>query len=170
MASQPTVRDIMVDVFEYPHIPYWFTLRQAAGIIRNTLLAGEKHVHPLVVLVFDEKYNLVGTANLREILKGLEAHWSAATSAGDKSAAESAGDRSAAKNAGDRPAAEAPIATVMRATAAFVEPGAGIADAARLIVEQGLELVPVLEDNKKLIGVVRWQEVFQECSRAAIGG
>ena len=26
------------------------------------------------------------------------------------------------------------------------------------------------EDRKKLIGVVRWQEVFQECSRATLGG
>ena len=58
----------------------------------------------------------------------------------------------------------------MRSAELFVEPGASVADAARLIVEHGLELVPVLEDRKKLIGVVRWQEVFQECSRAALGG
>jgi CBS domain-containing protein len=156
MTAQTTVREIMVDVFEYPHIPYWFTLRQAAGIIRNTLLGGEKHVHPLVVLVFDEKYNLVGMANLREIMKGLEPLWSAAPA--------SPGD-----TAGGKPASEAPVATVMRSTEFFVEPGASVADAARIIVEHGLELVPVLEDRKKLIGVVRWQEVFQECSRAAFG-
>ena len=158
MTAQTTVREIMVDVFEYPHIPYWFTLRQAAGIIRNTLLGGEKHVHPLVVLVFDEKYNLVGMANLREILKGLEPLWSGANAAETGAAA------------GGKPASETPIATVMRSTEAFVEPGASVADAARIIVEHGLELVPVLEDRKKLIGVVRWQEVFQECSRAAFGG
>jgi CBS domain-containing protein len=155
MAAPVTVREIMVDVFEYPHIPYWFTLRQAAGIVRNTLLGSGKHVHPLVVLVFDEKYNLVGMANLREILKGLAPLWS--------------GTGGAAPGGG-KPATEAPVASVMRPTKAFVEPGAGIADVARLIVEQDLELVPVLEDNKKLIGVVRWQEVFQECSRAALGG
>jgi predicted transcriptional regulator len=154
MTAQTTVREIMVDVFEYPHIPYWFTLRQAAGIIRNTLLGGEKHVHPLVVLVFDEKYNLVGMANLREIMKGLEPLWSGAGAAAP----------------GGKPASEAPVATVMRSSELFVEPGASVADAARLIVEHGLELVPVLEDRKKLIGVVRWQEVFQECSRAALGG
>jgi len=158
MAAQVTVREIMVDVFEYPHIPYWFTLRQAAGIVRNTLLGGGKQVHPLIVLVFDEKYNLVGMANLREIMKGLEPLWSGR----DGAPAEAVG--------GGKPAGEAPIATVMRSTEAFVEPGASVADAARLIVEQGLELVPVLEDRKKLIGVVRWQEVFQECSRAALGG
>ena len=156
MTAQTTVREIMVDVFEYPHIPYWFTLRQAAGIIRNTLLGGEKHVHPLVVLAFDEKYNLVGMANLRDIMKGLEPLWSPAAAA--------------AGQTGGKPAAEAPVATVMRSMELFVEPDASVADAARLIVEHGLELVPVLEDRKKLIGVVRWQEVFQECSRAAIGG
>jgi CBS domain-containing protein len=158
MATPMTVREIMVDVFEYPHIPYWFTLRQAAGIVRNTLLGGEKHVQPLVVLVFDEKYNLVGMANLREIMKGLEPLW----------AADNADTPAPA--AGGKPASEAPIATIMRSAEAFVEPGASVADAARLIVEHGLELVPVLEDRKKLIGVVRWQEVFQECSRAALGG
>ncbi len=153
MTAQTTVREIMVDVFEYPHIPYWFTLRQAAGIIRNTLLGGEKHVYPLVVLVFDEKYNLVGMANLREIMKGLEPLWTAAGAA-----------------PGGKPASEAPVATVMRPAQAFVEPGASLADAARIIVEHGLDLVPVLENRKKLIGVVRWQEVFQECSRVALGG
>jgi CBS domain-containing protein len=158
MAVQTTVREIMVDVFEFPHIPYWFTLRQAVGIVRNTLLGGEKHVHPLVVLVFDERYNLVGMANLREIMKGLETLW-----AGDATAP-------AAAPAGAKPAAEAPVATVMRSAEAFLEPGASVADAARIIIEQGLELVPVLEDRKKLIGVVRWQEVFRECSRAALGG
>ena len=159
MAAQPTVRDIMVDVFEYPHIPYWFTLRQAAGIVRNTLLGGEKHVQPLVVLVFDEKYNLVGMANLREIMRGLEPLWSGAGGAPAPGAA-----------AGGKPASETPVATVMHSTELFVEPGASVADAARLIVEHGLDLVPVLEDRKKLIGVVRWQEVFQECSRVALGG
>ena len=159
MTAPATVREIMVDVFEYPHIPYWFTLRQAAGIIRNTLLGSEKHAHPLIVLVFDEKYNLVGMANLREIMKGLEPHWSGAAATAVPGAA-----------AGGKPASEAPIATVMHATGAFVEPGASVADAARIIVETGLELVPVLEGNKKLIGVVRWQEVFQECSRTALGG
>jgi CBS domain-containing protein len=158
MAAQTTVREIMVDVFEYPHIPYWFTLRQAAGIVRNTLLGGEKNVHPLVVLVFDEKYNLVGMANLRDIMKGLEPHWSGA--------AATAG----AAGGGGKPASEAQVATVMRPAEAFVDPEAAVADAARLIVELGLELVPVLEDSKKLIGVVRWQEVFQECSRATLGG
>jgi len=159
MTAQTTVREIMVDVFEYPHIPYWFTLRQAAGIISNTLLGGEKHVQPLVVLVFDEKYNLVGMANLREIMKGLEPLWSGTAPAPAPGTA-----------AGGKPASEAPVATVMRSAELFVAPGASVADAARLIVEHGLELVPVLEDRKKLIGVVRWQEVFQECSRAALGG
>ena len=156
MTAPVTVREIMVDVFEYPHIPYWFTLRQAAGIVRNTLLQGEKHVQPLVVLVFDEKYNLVGMASLREIMKGLEPLWSATAAP--------------AAAAGAKPASEAPVATVMRPAGAFVEPVAGVAEAARLIVEQGLELLPVLEDGRKLVGVLRWQEVFQECVRATLEG
>ena len=58
----------------------------------------------------------------------------------------------------------------MRPAAAFVEPEAGIAEAARLIVEHGLELLPVLEDGRKLVGVLRWQEVFRECVRTTLEG
>ena len=158
MATPVTVREIMVDVFEFPHIPYWFTLRQAAGIVRNTLLQGERPVHPPVVLVFDEKYNLVGMANLRDLLQGLEPLWSDAGAAAP-----------GAPPAG-KPASEAQIATVMRPAGAFVEPGAGIPEAARIIVEHGLELLPVLEDGRKLVGVLRWQEVFQECVRTTLEG
>jgi CBS domain-containing protein len=131
-------------------------VRERASEANRTTMT---EIHPLVVLVFDEKYNLVGMANLREIMRGLEPLWSG-----------TGGDPAPGAAAGGKPASETPVATVMRSSELFVEPGASVADAARLIVEHGLELVPVLEDRKKLIGVVRWQEVFQECSRAAFGG
>ena len=63
---------IMVDVFEFPHIPYWFSIRQAIGIIKKSVLESAKCVRPIVILVFDEKYNLVGTLTHINILKGIE--------------------------------------------------------------------------------------------------
>src|SRR5512139_1617627 len=66
-----SVKELMIDVFEYPHIPYWFTIRQVIGVIRKSLIETEKCVHPKVVLVFDEEYNLIGLVTLKEILQGL---------------------------------------------------------------------------------------------------
>ena len=72
MSSIKTVKEIMVDVFEFPHIPYWFSIRQAIGIIKKSVLESAKCVRPIVLLVFDEKYNLVGTLTHINILKGIE--------------------------------------------------------------------------------------------------
>jgi len=60
MADRSTARELMIDVFEYPHLPYWFTIKQAVGVIRKSLIKTEKCVHPKVIFVFDEKYNLIG--------------------------------------------------------------------------------------------------------------
>src|SRR4030065_2402077 len=72
MAKRKVVKDLMIDVFEYPHVPYWFTVKQAIMVIKKSLIGTEKCIHPLAVLVFDEKYNILGTLTLKDILKGLE--------------------------------------------------------------------------------------------------
>src|SRR3972149_9513557 len=72
MSKGKLVKDVMVDVFDFPHIPYWFSIRQAIGIIKKSLLSSEKVHYPRAVLVFDEKYNLLGTVSLKDILRGLE--------------------------------------------------------------------------------------------------
>jgi len=33
--QEKQVREIMIDVFEFPHVPYWFTLRQVSGSSRS---------------------------------------------------------------------------------------------------------------------------------------
>ena len=65
--------DIMIPLDKYPHIPYWFTLRQATVELENSEveIGGRKSL-PRVILIFDEKYNLMGMARRRDILRGLE--------------------------------------------------------------------------------------------------
>ncbi|MDO9287669.1 MAG: hypothetical protein Q7T83_02630, partial [Thermodesulfovibrionales bacterium] len=72
MSKGKVAKDVMIDVFEFPHIPYWFSIPQAIGRVKQSLLSSEKCHHPLAVLVFDEKYNLLGTLSLKDILRGLE--------------------------------------------------------------------------------------------------
>ena len=65
--------DIMIPLEKYPHIPYWFTLRQVVAEMEHSELTidGRKSL-PRVVLVFDEQYRLMGLVRRRDILRGLE--------------------------------------------------------------------------------------------------
>ncbi|MCK4775565.1 MAG: hypothetical protein KAT30_12290, partial [Candidatus Krumholzibacteria bacterium] len=65
--------DFMIPLDIYPHIPYWFTLRQTIAELESAELEmmGKKSL-PRWVLVFDEKYQLMGSARRRDILRGLE--------------------------------------------------------------------------------------------------
>lgn len=143
-----TARNLMTDVFAFPHIPYWFTLRQAVGILKNSLLK-EGSVDPPVVLVFDEKYNLVGILALDNLLKGMRPLFGEAEDAAP--APGSAGEWTVR-----------PVGTLMVPAKIFVEPETSIAETARVFVGAGLPLLPVLENRRKLVGVVRAREIFRE--------
>ena len=64
--------EIMVPLDHYPHIPYWFTIRQAIAEMETAEIdqQGRRSI-PRVVLVFDEAYRLMGFVRRRDILRGL---------------------------------------------------------------------------------------------------
>jgi len=132
MSESKVVKDLMIDVFEYPHVPYWFTIKQAIMVIKKSVLGTEKCIHPLAVLVFDEKYNILGTLTLKDILKGLES----------------------------KEKAERLVSEVMIPAKFFVEPDDPTAKAADLLLNNDLILLPVIENQKKFVGVVRMIEIF----------
>jgi Mg/Co/Ni transporter MgtE len=134
MSKSKVVKDLMIDVFEYPHVPYWFTIKQAIMVIKKSVLGTEKCIHPLAILVFDEKYNILGTLTLKDILKGLES----------------------------KEKAETPVSEVMIPVKFFVEPDDPTNKAADLMLNNDLILLPVIEDKKKFVGVVRMIEIFDE--------
>jgi len=166
MTGNITVRDLMVDVFEYPHLPYWFTIKQAIGVIRKTLIETEKCVHPRVVLVFDEKYNLIGMLTFRGILQGLEPR------------TEPAADTNEDRACYDDPAVisyemsifseetkkllDKPISDFMTPIKMFLAPDDPVTKAALMMLRHDLQFLPVLETKEKLIGIVRMPEVFGE--------
>lgn len=170
MSKSKTAKDVMVDVFDFPHIPYWFTLRQAIGIVKKSLLSGDKCHHPLALLVFDEKYNLLGTVSLKDILRGLEPNFLKPT----KKAQVPEEDESGLAflwdtlfDKGAKEMAERPVSEVMVPAKLFVKPEDPITKAAYLMVHHDLALLPVLE-NKKFVGVVRMIEIFNNLSDAIL--
>jgi len=167
MSNSKAVKDLMIDVFEFPHIPYWFTIRQAIGIIKKSLLTSEKCHHPMAILVFDEKYNLVGTLSLKDILRGLEPKFLKTTTKAQVHEEDESGLSLLWDTLFDREskeAAERPVSEVMIPAKFFVQPGDPITKAAYLMVHKDLVLLPVLEDKKKFVGLVRMIEIFNELS------
>ncbi len=171
MSKGKAVKDVMVDVFDFPHIPYWFTIRQAIGIVKKSLLNGEKCHHPMAVLVFDEKYNLLGTLSLKDILRGLEPQFLKPTKKAqvheeDESGLSVLWDSLFNKDSAET--GEKPVSEVMVPAKVFVKPEDPITKAAYYMIHNDLALIPVLEDKKKFVGLVRMVEVFNELSAAVV--
>ena len=72
MSYEKIVKDLMIPLEDYPHVPYWFTLNQAVIIVREAAIKFEGSFEPRAVLVFDEKYALLGILTLKDIVRGLE--------------------------------------------------------------------------------------------------
>jgi CBS-domain-containing membrane protein len=64
--------EIMIPLENFPHIPFWFTLRQAMAELERAESdpLRPKNV-PWVILVFDAQYKLLGIVRRRDILQGL---------------------------------------------------------------------------------------------------
>jgi len=171
MGEMKKVKDVMVDVFDFPHIPYWFTIRQAIGIVKKSLLGSEKCQHPLAILVFDEKYNLLGTLSLKDLLKGVEPNFlkpitKAQVHAEDESSLSMIWESLFSGVSGET--VNRPVGEIMVPAKAFVKPEDPITKAAYLMIHNDLVLLPVLEDKKKFVGLVRMLEIFEELSNAVL--
>ncbi len=68
-----TAGELMIPLDKYPHIPYWFTIREAIAIIHNSELEiNSRRSLARAVLVFDKEYKLLGMIRRRDILSGLD--------------------------------------------------------------------------------------------------
>jgi CBS domain-containing protein len=64
--------------------------------------------------------------------------------------------------------AEKPVDDIMVPVQFFVDPNDTITKAAYLMLRHDLALLPVLEGNKKFVGLVRMVDIFDEISEAVI--
>jgi Mg/Co/Ni transporter MgtE len=171
MSDSKVAKDVMIGIFEYPHVPYWFSIGQAIRIVKVSFISTKKYPDPMAVLVFDEKYNLMGTLTLKDILKGLEPRFMKPSEKAqglkeDESALSLIWDTLFDK--GSKELAEKPVSEIMVPAKYFVEPSDPLTKAAYLMLHHDLILLPVLEDKKKFVGLVRMIEVFDEISGAIL--
>jgi predicted transcriptional regulator len=62
------IRDLVVPISQYPHMPYWAALKEAVVLLKAAYETG-RHT----ILVFDEGYRLVGMLQRKHVLKGIDA-------------------------------------------------------------------------------------------------
>jgi CBS domain-containing protein len=160
MSNEKSVKDLMIPLEDYPHVPYWFTLNQAVIIVREAAIKYEGSFEPRAVLVFDEKYHLLGILTLKDIVRGLEGDILGGPGGVALSWKELVGQelqRQAQKQVSE-------VMSPFKVTVASSDP---LAKALALMLQENVERIPVLDDNK-VAGLIRLADVFQEISQALL--
>ena len=163
--------DLMIPLSDYPHMPYWFTLRQAMATLRGSRIEVDGKVSlPRAFLVFNEAYELLGVVRRRDILRGLEPRFLEGKGPSfprklfdvkaDPDLLE-LGDGALASRVRER--AERPVAEVMQPIKVTLDHDAHLMRVIYEMVENDLSMIPVLRDGS-VVGVVRSVDVLDAVS------
>ena len=167
MPYHKTAKDLMIPLDDYPHIPYWFTLRQAMAIVREAAVKFEGTFEPRSVLVFDEKYQLMGILTLRDIITGLEPKFLQETMLikMDPSLTVFMGKFSGPKM---QEQSHRPVSEVMSAIKVTVNAEDPITKPLYLMIQENAGLIPVMQGGK-VAGMLRLSDLFGEISKMVLG-
>ncbi|MEW6442206.1 MAG: CBS domain-containing protein [bacterium] len=172
MISAKRAGEIMIPLDKYPHVPYWFSLRQAIAEFEQSEfdIHGRKSL-PRVVLIFNEAYELLGMARRRDILRGLEPEFLSVKPIDarkemfdvkvDPNLSELSYDKLLE---GLRKKAERPISEVMLPIQATVDANDHIVKVIYELVDKNVSQLPVLQDGR-VVGVVRSVDAFHEIAQ-----
>lgn len=165
-----TAEEIMVPLDSYPHIPYWFTLRQAmVEMEKGELETGGRKSLPRFVLVFDEQYQLMGLVRRRDVFRGLEPDYLDHTTA--KMMAEGKSDFSELSRVEDleglRLRAERPVSEIMQPIKVTVRHDDSLFQVVNMMVHYDESIMPVMKDDR-VIGVVRSVDVFHHLAKVIL--
>jgi len=169
-------RDVLIPLDKYPHLPYWFTLKQAIAEMEGAVLEIDGRISlPRMLLVFDEKYQLMGMARRRDILKGLEPMFlrekplQYRKKLWDVQVDPELSELSYGKvvEAVIKLADETSIGDVMLPIEATVDYDDHIVRVIYEMNKHNLSLLPVLKDGK-VVGVVRSVDVFHEVAKVVV--
>lgn len=166
MHSERLVKDILIPLTDYPHIPYWFSVREAIAMLKAVAADPTKKVLPYLVLVFDEKYQLLGYMGIREMLRGIEPRFLKS-----KEAPRYLGPEDVDLTLGTlwkdlftrrcKEEAKKPVREVMAPIRATIKITDSIVKAAFTMLQTDTWIIPVME-NKKVAGIVRLVDIFKE--------
>ena len=168
------VGEIMIPLDDYPHLPHWFTLRQALAELEGAQyeVGGAGQVSsPRSALVFDEAYRLLGQLRRRDMFRGLGPRYLAdkhvhikgqdfAVEA-DPNLLELSYDRLIKKLVEQ---SEVRVSEVMQPIDTTLDFSDSITKAMSEFVEHEISLIPVLRDGK-VAGIVNTVCVAHELAQ-----
>jgi CBS-domain-containing membrane protein len=167
--NMKTAGELIIPLDEYPHIPYWFSLRQTIAELETSVIEieGRKSL-PRWVLVFDEKYQLMGTVRRRDILRGLEPAFLSSRPTEMKKDLYSIGiDPNLSEFSYDRllegmrKQAERPVSDVMIPIKITLGYDDHLVKVIYEMVDHNVSMIPVLK-NGRVVGVIRSTDVLRE--------
>lgn len=170
------VKEIMVPMETYPHIPYWFTLRQAIVEMEPSVFDSNanRSLSRMSLLVFDEKYQLLGMVRRRDLMRGLDPEALQSVSLDfQKKLPHPEQESSSQKPFFDRlvktihERAESVVSDVMLPIKATVDQEDSIIRVVYEMVENDLSFLSVLKD-KEVVGIVCIEDVFHEMARLVL--
>ena len=165
MANDKKVKDLMIPLEDYPHIPHWFTLRQAMAIIREAAIKCEGAFEPRAMLVFDDKYQLMGILTIRDIITGLEPRVLQETNLIDPNLTILTGD---ILGPNMKEHSQRLVSEVMSPIKATVDGNAPIFKPLYLMIKENVGLMPVIQANK-VAGMIRFSDLFNEIAKGVLG-
>lgn len=167
MANDKEVKDLMIPLEDFPHIPYWFTLRQAMAIVREAVGKFKGAFEPRAVLVFDEKYQLMGILTLRNMIKGLEPNFlqKSGPVAMDPNLTVLLGDLAGPTM---QTASQRPVNEVMCPIQVTVDASAPVAKALYLMIQENVGFLPVMQAGR-VAGMIRLSDLFNEVAKVILG-
>lgn len=167
MPHEKKVSELMIPLTDYPHIPYWFTIKQAVAIVKKTGLGLEGKVEPTTLLIFDEKYQLMGSLTMKDLIRGIEKKF---TRSGEWMSKEwdTPVFFEGLFTEGVKEEAQKPVSAIMSPVRDTVQAGDSIIKAIYTMMEKDLTLLPVV-DKGSVVGVIRLLEIFNEISKLVLG-
>ena len=150
------VKDLVIPLSDYPHMPYWGTLREAIAQLNVAFETGHH-----TILVFDEAYKLVGMLLEKDILEGLEPKFAQHYEEGVPILWDELLKSGAAKQLGR------PIKEFMSKVVATVDADDNLLKASHIMVHENAYLLPVTQEDK-LMGVVRMGDIFHQITNAIL--
>jgi CBS-domain-containing membrane protein len=149
MSEQKKIKDLLISIAEYPHMPYWATLREA---IVQMNVAYETGHH--TVLVFDEAYRLKGMLHQGDLLQGVRPEYAELCPPDVQIKWEDL-TTSASQQLNRR------IEECMSAFDIAVNVEDHLLKAVHLMINNNINVLPV-EESGKIVGVLRMHDLFHE--------
>jgi CBS domain-containing protein len=160
-SQEMKARDIMVPLAEYPHMPFWASLKEAVVQLTLAQQGRGPEERRRKVLIFDEAYKLQGILTQRDILQGMEHKFIRYLKDGAPQMWEGLSSPGALAQANK------PVKEFLSPAPTAVQADDDLLRVVHIMVKENADLVPVME-GERLLGMVRLEDVFQEISKSIV--